>query len=102
MCDGSFNPCLFKKGTSAAWVIDNDDQSECISGKVDIAGIKADAYRGELLGIYTMLTANGLIETRCVHYSTGTLNIGCDNKTAGWLSGKPSQRVSLHRNMWTY
>ena len=51
VCDGSYKPCLFKKGTSAAWVIEHGDQSECISRKVAIAGIKADSYRGELVGI---------------------------------------------------
>ena len=62
VCDGSFKPKLTKKGISASWVIESDDQKNQMTGICCTENKKGDAYRAELLGIYTLLNAIYFIE----------------------------------------
>ena len=94
VCDGSYKPKLTDKGTTAAWIIENITSTKNIIGTVATSGISADAYRGELLGIYAILSAISYIEKYNRHFTTGNINIGCDNEKAGWIPGKPSPAVS--------
>ena len=94
VCDGSYKPKLTEKGTTAGWIIENNTSTSNITGTVATRGITADAYRGELLGIYAILSTISYIEKYNRHFTTGSINIGCDNEKAGWISGKSNPMVS--------
>ena len=61
-----------------------------IFGTVSTSGITSDAYCGELLGIYAILSAVSYIERYNHQFTTGILQVGCDNEKAGWISGLAS------------
>ena len=61
VCDGSYQPALSENWVSAAWRIETQPR-QYICGKATVAGHVADAYRGELLGIYGILTLIKQIE----------------------------------------
>ena len=63
-----------------------------VSGAVAGAGQKADAYRGELLGIYTILFVLKRADKLCSSVVGGSLKHGCDNKMASWISEASSTR----------
>ena len=94
VCDGSYKPKLTDKGITAAWIIEDDKSTSNIAGTVATSGITSDPYRGELLGIYALLSAISFIEKYNRHFTTGSINIGCDNEKAGWISGKSNPSVS--------
>ena len=88
VCDGSYKPKLQPKGTSASWIMEDSTSSLQISGTIATSGIKADAYRGELLGIYTILSAISYIERYNKDFPSGNVTISCDNLQAGRVSSK--------------
>ena len=94
ICDGSYKPKLQSNGTTASWVIDNPTSTDNIFGKVATSGITADAYRGELLGIYALLSAISYIERYNNDFTVGSLRIGCDNQQAGRISSILDPTVS--------
>ena len=94
VCDGSYKPKLQPNGISAAWVMEDSISTLQISGTIATSGIKADAYRGELLGIYTILTAISYIERYNKNFLSGSISISCDNLQAGRVSGKDSTYVA--------
>ena len=65
-----------------------------ISGTIATSGIKAEAYRGELLGIYTILTAISYIKRYNKIFLSGSISISCDNLQAGRVSGKDSTYIA--------
>ena len=93
ICDGSYKPNLYSNGVTAAFVIESINGHTPISGTVAISGISADPYRGELLGIYTTLSAISFIERYNSHFTDGKIRIGCDNEMAGWVSGSTSSTI---------
>ena len=86
VCDGSYQPALSKTMVLAAWRIEANP-CQYICGKATTAGHAADAYRGELPGIYGLLTLIQFAESVCPLYTKGHIQIGCVNKSAGWMSG---------------
>ena len=96
VCDGSYKPLAYSNGITASWIIEDASQNHKVYGQAAIAGIKADAYRAELLGILTLISAIYLHEKKAVNYTKGSLVIGCDNKMAGWLSAKPYERTGAN------
>ena len=95
VCDGSYQPALSENWVSAAWQIETQPR-QYICGKATVAGHVADAYRGELLGIYGILTLIKQIEQMHPTYAKGSIEIGCDNKSAGWMSGAPCTRTAAN------
>ena len=93
ICDGSYKPLQHNKAIAAAWVIESNCSKHQIRGKVAITSISADAYRGELLGIYTILTTLLLLEKEHQPSTAWKLRIGCDNEKAGWMSEAISANV---------
>ena len=87
VCDGSYKPYTYKHGCSAGWILEDATRQHSIKGTAAIAGTKADAYRGELLGIYGILMTIWNFELRHPAYSKGSLRVGCDNEKAGLQSG---------------
>ena len=87
VCDGSYKPRLTPHGITAAFVLESQNKVGQIFGTVATSGITSDAYRGELLGIYAILSAVGYIERYNHQFTTGILQVGCDNEKAGWISG---------------
>lgn len=57
-----------------------------ILDSVATSGISADPYRGELLGIYALLSAISYIERYNDSFTSGTLRIACDNEGAGHIA----------------
>ena len=55
---------------SVGWVIENFITTKSLNGAVTTEGIGADAYRGELLGIYTILSAISYIERYNVFFTS--------------------------------
>ena len=94
ICDGSYKPKLQSNGTTASWAIENPTSTDKIFGRVATSGITADAYRGELLGIYALLSAISYIERYNREFTTGILRIGCDNQQAGRVSSILDTTVS--------
>ena len=86
VCDGSYKPNLAPNGITAAWVIENSSSTDKILGSVATSGVTADPYRGELLGIYALLSAISYIERYNNNFTSGTLRIACDNEGAGRVS----------------
>ena len=93
VCDGSYKPKLLPTGATAAWVIENSMSSNSVKGAVATAGIGADAYRCELLGIYAILSAISYIERYNKFFTTGRLRVGCDNLQAGRIASILSPTV---------
>ena len=62
VCDGSYKPKLTEKGITAAWIIEDEKSANNIIGTVATSGITSDPYRGEILGIYAILSAISYIE----------------------------------------
>ena len=62
VCDGSFNPTLDSHLVSAGWVMEIGDTRQKVQSWAATKGISADPYRGELLGIYTIMLAIKYIE----------------------------------------
>ena len=87
MCDGSYKPYTYKHGCSAGWILEDVTRQHSVNGTAAIAGTKADAYRGELLGIYGILMTIWNFELQHPAYSKGSLRVGCDNEKAGLQSG---------------
>ena len=87
VCDGSYKPMQHNKAIAAAWVIESKCLRYQLKGKVATTSITADAYRGELLGIYSILTALLMLEQKHQPIEPWKLRIGCDNERAGWISG---------------
>lgn len=94
VCDGSFKPTLDCHGISAAFIIEGRSATEQLKGFVTTKGVTADPYRGELLGIYAMLSSIRYIELHNPRFTSGKLSIGCDNEKAGWISGISRPTVS--------
>ena len=94
VCDGSYKPKLTEKGITAAWIIEDEKSANNIIGTVATSGITSDPYRGELLGIYAILSAISYIEKYNHHFTMGSIKIGCDNEKAGWISGKSNPTMS--------
>ena len=94
VCDGSYKPKLCKNGVTAAFTIESKDGHTPILGTVAISGISADAYRGELLGIYSTLSAISFIERHNKNFDKGSIRISRDNEMAGWISGSTSPTVA--------
>ena len=86
VCDGSYKPNLAPNGITAAWVIENSLSTDKILGSTATSGITADPYRGELLGIYALLSAITYIERYNSNFTSGILRIACDNEGAGRIS----------------
>ena len=95
VCDGSHKPHSYKNGITASWIIEEDITRKRVYGQIATAGIKADAYRAELMGILSVVVAIYIHEQKAIKYSKGSLTIGCDNKMAGWNSGKIHARVGV-------
>ena len=83
VCGGSFKPKLTEKGITLTWIIEDEKTTSNIIGTVATSGITSDPYRGELLGIYAILSAISYIEKYNRHFITGSINIGCDNEKEG-------------------
>ena len=94
VCDGSYKPKRTDKGITAAWTIEDEASTSNIAGTISTSEISADAYRGELLGIYAILSAISYIEKYNRHFTTCSINIGCDNEKVGWILGKSNPTVS--------
>ena len=94
VCDGSYKPKLQPNGSTASWVIENSTSTDSIFGSIATSGITADAYRGELLGIYALLSAISYIERYNNDFTIGSLRIGCDNQQAGRISNILDTTVS--------
>ena len=94
VCDGSYKPKLNDKFITAAWIIEDDKSTSNISGTVATSGIISDSYRGELLGIYAILSIISYIEKYNHHFAIGNIKIECDNEKAGWISDKSNPTVS--------
>ena len=86
VCDGSYKPFQSTTVTAAAWVMESSCHRFQISGELATKSIAADAYRGELLGIYAVLTALAFLEASHPDHDSWSLRIGCDNERAGWMS----------------
>ena len=81
VCDGSFNPTLDSHLVSAGWVIEIGDTRQKVQGWAATKGISEDPYRGELLGIYTIMLAIKYIEFNTDMEMQGTIDIYCDNES---------------------
>ena len=97
VCDGSFNPTLDSHLVSAGWVIEIGDTRQKVQGWAATKGISADPYRGELLGIYTIMLAIKYIEFNTDMEMQGTIDIYCDNEKAVYMSGTGKGKVNAHR-----
>ena len=95
VCDGSYKPDLYNNGVTAAFTIESSEGLRSIMGTVAICGISADPYRGELLGIYTTLSAISFIERHNSSFTSGKIRIGCDNEMAGWIAGLTTPTIAL-------
>ena len=95
VCDGSYKPNLYTNGVTAAFIIESSDEPSSIMGTVAIGGITADPYRGELLGIYTTLSAISFVERHNSSFTSGMIRIGCDNEMAGWIAGSTTPNIAL-------
>ena len=69
-------------------MIEDDKSSSNIVGTVATSGITSDPYRGELLGIFAILSAISYIEKYNNHFYKGIISIRCDNEKAGWIYAK--------------
>ena len=83
VCDGSYQPDLIGDGMSASWVIESQCRRHQTKGSSCIANKYADPYRGELLGIYMILSAIYFIEMNNAPLGNTSLRIGCDNENQG-------------------
>ena len=93
VCDGSYKPTLTDKGITAAWIMEDNKSTSSITGTIATSGITSDPYRGELIGIYAILSAISYIEKYNHHFTLGSIKVGCDNEKAGWISGKSNPMV---------
>ena len=73
VCDGSYKPKLTDKGITAAWIMEDNKSTSSITGNIATSGITSDPYRGELLGIFAILSAISYIEKYNHHFTLGSI-----------------------------
>ena len=91
VCDGSYKRQLDAQLIAAAVVIESADISKKVLGYVACKGISGDAYRGELLGIYALLSCISYVEHFNSFFTGGSISIGCDKEKG------PSPLVAITR-----
>ena len=99
VCDGSFNTTLDSHLVSAGWAIEIGDARQKMQGWAATKGISVDPYRGELLGIYTIMVAIKYIEFNTDMEMQGTIDIYCHNEKAVYMSGTGKGKVNAHRDI---
>ena len=94
--DGSYMPDLSKTLGASGWIIEDLRMGARCVGSCRTPG-KANAYRAELFGIYTMLVALSLIckvhEVTAGEIETEDAILGCDNEVALWKSSVLDSKV---------
>ena len=80
---------------SASFTIEIPGCINPILGEVATSGISADPYRGELLGIYAILSVISYIEQFNRNFTSGKFKVGCDNEKTGWISGLSHPTVAF-------
>ena len=93
VCDGSYQPDLIGDGMSASWVIESQCRRHQTKGSSCISNKYADPYRGELLGIYMILSAIYFIEMNNAPLGNTSLRIGCDNEKSGYMTMINDEKV---------
>ena len=87
VCDRSYKSKQHSTAVTVAWVFASHLCIHKLLGKVAVSSLNGDAYRGELLGIYAVLSTLLFLEQSHPDHPPWQLRVGCDNEKAGWMSG---------------
>ena len=90
VCNCSYQPNMIRSRGSTASIIECTATGKRAIGMCDSLNSLANAYRSELMGIYADL-ATALAVTTLHNIASSSLNVGCDNEGALYLSSLKSE-----------
>ena len=97
VCDGSYQPNLTTTRGSAAWTIECQTTKKRAMGMTATTTDTANAYRSELTGLYAAL-ALVLAVSQLHQIKSGSLQAGCDNEQAVFLSSVIDTKVPTSKS----